>query len=292
MSSYTIPPAYAGKSAREFLRREVGVSLTLWRKIKQQNEFYINEVQVSPGTAILQPGDILRYALGTESSILPVKLPLSICYEDDWVLIANKPAGQLVHPTTKEHTSTLANAVLYHYQQQGLPLVYHPVHRLDKDTSGLVLIAKEPQIQHQLSTSSQKLFHRCYQALIPGEISPAAGSIEAPIGRKPGSIIERQVVPDGQPALTHYKTLRTNGRLSLLELALETGRTHQIRVHLAHTGHPLLGDDLYGGSLGLLGRQALHAWKLEFMHPVEKRLICVSCPLPSDMQEVLSFFSI
>ena len=96
MSSYTIPPTYAGKSAKEFLRREVGVSLTLWRKIKQQNEFYINEVQVSPGTAILQPGDILRYALGTESSILPVKLPLSICYEDDWVLIANKPSGQLV----------------------------------------------------------------------------------------------------------------------------------------------------------------------------------------------------
>jgi len=290
MPSYKVTADFAGKSAKDFLRRTAGISLTLWRKIKRQNEFYINETQISPGLAIVQPGDIIRYRLEQLSSIEPVKLPLTICYEDDELLIVNKPAGQLVHPTTKEHTSTLGNAILYYYKENHLPFSFHPVHRLDKDTSGLVLIAKLPQIQHQLSTAHDKLFQRHYLAIIEGTLEPRCGEIADPIARKPGSIIERIVDPAGQSALTRFQTLKTNGKFSLLELELATGRTHQIRVHLAHRGHPLLGDDLYGGSLEFIPRQALHAYHMEFSHPVSGKKIVITCPLPADLHRISALF--
>ena len=289
MPSYQVPTDYTGQSAKEFLRHRAGISLTLWRKIKKQNDFYINEVQTSPGLATIKPGDVIRYTLEQTSSIEPVALPLEICYEDAEILVINKPAGQLVHPTTKEHATTLGNGVLHYYKENSLPFSFHPVHRLDKNTSGLVLIAKLPQIQHQLSTKD-KMFHRSYQAIIKGSLTPASGEINAPIARKEGSIIERTVAENGQPSLTYFKTLQKNDHFSLLELELATGRTHQIRVHMAHIGHPLLGDDLYGETSDYISRQALHAFSLEFIQPTTQKTIRVSCPLPDDMSRVLSLF--
>lgn len=226
------------------------------------------------------------------SDIEPEDLPLDIRYEDDYLMVVNKPAGQLVHPTTKEAHGTLGNAVLYWYRAHGEHHAYHPVHRLDRNTSGLVLIAKVPQVQYKLTPrrGEGKLFHREYLALIEGELTPPEGLIDAPIARALPSIILRKVSPDGQAARTHYDTVQTDGHLSLVHLVLDTGRTHQIRVHLAHLGHPLLGDDLYGGSLTRIKRQALHAARLHFRHPLTNEMIDVRSPLPSDMEQIVSDF--
>ena len=287
MTRFVVPADFSGP-AKDFLRKQAGISLTLWRKIKSKNSFFVNGLPLSPGSAFVRPGDIITYTTEQTSSLRATRLPLTICYEDDAVLVINKPAGQLVHPTTKEHDQTLANAVLYYYQKTNQPYAFHPVHRLDRNTSGLVLLAKEPQIQHLLTTGMQKHFQRSYLALVEGQVSVAEGLIDAPIGRKPGSIIERMVYPAGQEARTHFRTLRSSPDFSLLFLRLETGRTHQIRVHLSHLGHPLAGDDLYGGSLNEIARHALHACALSFLHPVSGKQIQVYCPLPADMQRVLT----
>lgn len=290
MPTFTVPSDFASMPAKDFLRKYAGVSLTLWRKIKRHNQFFINGVQAMPALAQVCAGDAISYDILIESSIHPADLPLRIAYEDESLLVLDKPAGQLVHPTTKEHHGTLANAILGYYASQNLPYAFHPVHRLDKNTSGLILIAKMPQIQHQL-TVNFKNFGRVYQAITSGYIYPAQGTICASIARRPGSIIERMVSPEGQSAVTHYKTLHAGCHFSLLELALETGRTHQIRVHLSHIGHPLLGDDLYGGSTKYISRQALHANNLHFIHPISGKSFSVSSKLPNDMVNLLRGFS-
>ena len=286
MIQHRIPEALAAMSARAFLQKYTGVSLNLWRKIKQSESFRLNGVLVNPALTEVHPGDVISYELIEHSRLEPMALPLDIRYEDDALLIVNKPAGQLVHPSQKGHTATLANAVLFYYKETQQPWSFHPVHRLDRQTSGLVLIAKQPQMQHLLSTKNGLLFHRSYLALIEGRLTPPAGQIDAPIARKPGSIIERMVSPAGSPALTYYRTIAADERYSLLELTLATGRTHQIRVHLASLGHPLLGDDLYGGTQELIARQALHSWKIECKHPSNNRNISVNAELPDDMHSI------
>ena len=288
---YKVPESLTAMSVRLFLQKHAGISLTLWRRIKRSESFCLNGQSMNPALTIVHPGDIISYELNETTSILPLDMPLDIRYEDDCILVINKPAGQLVHPSNNSQKTTLANAVLYHYQDTHQTHGFHPVHRLDRRTSGLVLIAKLPQIQHQLTTGSDKLFERRYLALISGQLLPATGTIDMPIARRPGSIIERMVAPNGQKAITHYHTLQTTTDLSLLELTLETGRTHQIRVHLAYKGHPLLGDDLYGGCCQQISRQALHAWKLQFTHPVTGKNIQITAPLPDDMTHILSSFS-
>ena len=288
--TYTVKEALAAMPARAFLQKNSGVSLNLWRKIKRSQSFLLNGQAVNPAQALLKAGDIISYELREESSIQPVHMMLDIRYEDDSLLIVNKPAGLLMHPTTQEHSHTLANAILSYYKETNQTLAFHPVHRLDRQTSGLVLIAKLPQIQHLLSTAAGKLFQRSYLALIPGQLTPPNGTIDLPIARKPGSIIERMVSPGGRTAITHYRTLQQCRNCSLLELRLETGRTHQIRVHLAHLGHPLLGDDLYGGNHDILPRQALHACRMTFTHPVSKKELCIEAELPADMARIVSSF--
>lgn len=285
MPIFTVPPDAAPQPLKTYLRG-AGVSSTLWRKIKYSQSLRINGAPVHPTLASVRAGDAISYELASSCAILPQNLPLSIRYEDEYLLVADKPAGQLVHPTGGRHEGTLANAVVFHCLAQGQPPAFHPVHRLDKDTSGLVLIAKQPQIQHQLSAAGHTALQRVYLALAAGRLQPAHGTIDAPIARRPGSIIERTVAPDGRPAVTHYRTLRADARFSLLELTLETGRTHQIRVHLAHIGHPLLGDDLYGGDARLLPRQALHAARLCFLHPATRQMLDLQSPLPPDLQQL------
>ena len=167
---------------------------------------------------------------------------------------------------------------------------FHPVHRLDRDTSGLLLIAKEPQIQYQLSPKGCKNFKREYQAIVEGTLTPPDGLIDAPIARALPSIILRKVSPDGQPARTHYRTIKQGNNLSLIELELDTGRTHQIRVHMAHLGHPLLGDDLYGGNMDYIQRQALHAFRLSFKHPMTGENLVITAPPPADFLRITTGF--
>ena len=276
-----VPEGLACMALREFLQKECGFSTTLWKKLRRSGTFSLNGLPADATLVCVKGGDELRWQLPEESRTAPEDLPLDILYEDAALLIVNKPAGMLVHPTGGEHHHTLANAVLFHYEAHGEKHAFHPVHRLDRWTSGLVLIAKEAQMQHLLSAPDA--IERIYLAVIEGALPEPCGTIAAPIARRPGSIIERMVSPAGKRAVTHYATLAERGGLSLLALRLATGRTHQIRVHLAHLAHPLLGDDLYGGRTDRIARQALHAHRLRLRHPSSGEEITVHAPLPADM---------
>ncbi len=292
MISYTVPEEITACSAKSFLKQK-GVSGSLFRRIKNSGSFYVNGSPVHAAVTTLRGGDRVAYDYPEVSQDMePEPIPLDILYEDEDLIIVNKPAGLLVHPTPKTMSGTLANALLWHYRQQGEDTAFHCVHRLDRMTSGLLLAAKRPEIQHLLSTKEGKLFHREYLALAEGIMESREGKIDLPIARNPESIITRLVSPEGKPALTCYQrekvlSLETGESCSLLRLTLITGRTHQIRVHLSHLGHPLLGDDLYGGSLAHIARQALHAERLCLNHPITGKPIDLRAPLPEDMLKIL-----
>ncbi|GMB00192.1 RluA family pseudouridine synthase [Pelosinus sp. IPA-1] len=290
MLDLVVPKTVNPMPIKDFLRSHVGLSLTVWRKIKFSGAILVNGKKISITNSIA-PGDTITINWVQPCDIIPTKIPLQIVYEDDTLLIIDKPPGMLVHPTTSERLETVGNAVMYYFQQKNLPFKFHPVHRLDRNTSGLLVIAKLPHIQHLLSVNGVKNINRQYVALITGALQPAIGTIDAPIARHPNSIIQRIVSNEGQQATTCYKVLKDLKNASLIELTLLTGRTHQIRVHLSHIGHPILGDDLYGGSRDLISRQALHASSLSFTHPNSGKTIEVSSPLPTDIIKVINILS-
>ena len=209
----------------------------------------------------------------------------TIAYEDDYLLIIDKPAGMLVHPTVNEWGTTLYDYVTEYYQRKGITANIHPVSRLDRHTSGLVIFAKEPIIQHWLS---QQQMDKEYLAIVTGELPNDEGIIEAPIARKEGSIIERCVSENGKYAKTSYKLLAKRKDLSLLQIKLFTGRTHQIRVHMAYIGCPLFNDNLYG-TPGPQSRHALHAFKLRFIHPVSDTPVEITRTLPEDLRRIIYY---
>ena len=286
MPKYIVKANVKEQTAKDYLKRHENISSSLWKKIKRQNEFFLNGQKTAPTRAVVKPGDIIEYRITEQSKVIPADLPLTICYEDEYMLIAAKPAGMLTHPLTFEAENTLANAVMHHFQKTGQQIGCHPLYRLDRNTSGLVVFAKPPQLQHHFGGNHQQL-KRYYLAIVHGSISPPDGTVDAPIGRAADSIILHQVSLDGKRAITYYRTLKTYPDYSLVELNLATGRTHQIRVHMAHLGHPLLGDDLYGGRRDLITRHALHAYRLQFTHPFTHEEITVESPLPADMQKLL-----
>lgn len=238
----------------------------------------------------LKSGDQLFVLFPPElpsSGLIPEKIPLSIVFEDEYILIVQKESGMNTIPSREHPTSSLANALFGYYQNHGIKATTHIVTRLDRDTSGLVLIAKHRHIHHLLS-EQQKAgdVKRKYIAFVEGEMSPLSDTINEPIGRCSDSIIKREVREDGQTAITHYRVLGQNEYFSIVELTLETGRTHQIRVHLAHKGHPLLGDDLYGGKRNDMDRQALHCFFIQFTHPITKQMMAFTIDLPDDMKRL------
>lgn len=237
----------------------------------------------------LEAGEILRVTLAEKESslnIIPVDLPLSIVYEDEDILVINKAAGVPVHPSQGHHHSTLANALAWYYSQKGEPFTCRVINRLDKDTTGLILLAKHMLSACALSGGMLKReIHREYRAIVCGR-PPREGVINSPIARVPGSVIERQVdAANGEAACTHYKRLSYNGALDLsfISLWLETGRTHQIRVHMKSIGHPLPGDFLYHPDCRHIGRQPLHSHRLSFLHPVTGQPMDFTADLPRDM---------
>ncbi|WAA08645.1 RluA family pseudouridine synthase [Fervidibacillus albus] len=239
----------------------------------------------------LEEGERLKVVFPKEEksvNFIPEPLPFSIVYEDAYLLVVNKPPFLNTIPSPIEPSGSLANGVLHYFENIGLFSTPHIVTRLDKNTSGLVLVAKFRHVHHLLNSSTHPTFlKKEYEAFVEGKIDPKMGLIDAPIGRKEGSIIERIVSEDGQSARTRYRLIRQYDQFAHLRLQLDTGRTHQIRVHMAHIGHPLLGDDLYGGNRDMMNRQALHCKQLTFIHPMKKRLLQVTADLPKDMVQLI-----
>ncbi|WP_442603453.1 RluA family pseudouridine synthase [Paenibacillus sp. KN14-4R] len=212
---------------------------------------------------------------------------VDIIYEDDWCLVVNKPAGIPVHPASHEQIDTLGNQLASYYEMTGQACRVRHIHRLDADTTGLVLYAKNELAQILLDEAMRnKAIRRTYLAIAEGYFKETKGSIHAPIGKDRHHSGKRRISPNGDPALTHYQVVKQMKEAALVEVELETGRTHQIRVHLQSLGHPLVGDHLYGGSNRFLTRQALHGFKLIFDHPITAEKIELECPLPEDMKQL------
>ena len=219
------------------------------------------------------------------SNILPTKMDLQIIYEDEWLLIVNKPARIAIHPSLLHYTDSLSNGVRYYFDLIGLKKKIRPVNRLDANTSGLVVFAKCEYIQECfIKQMANKTFKKEYLCIVNGVFDKKTGIINLPVARKSGSIIERCVDRNGQDAVTYYEVIEEFGNYSMVKCLLETGRTHQIRVHMSYIGHPLLGDTLYGYPSKLINRQALHSYIIEFVHPISKKVMNFTCDLPKDMK--------
>lgn len=287
-----ITPALAGTEVNTLLRRHFGLSGTVLRRIKWlEDGITVDGERVNVRFRVCE-GQTLSIRLSDpdhSGDPVPREGPLDIVYEDEDMVVVNKAPGILVHPSHGHFDDTIGNFLMWHYQQSGEEAGFHPVHRLDKGTSGLLVIAKHPhgqeKLKNQLHTGD---FKRVYRAVCDGVPQPAQGTIEAPIGMVDGSLMAREVRADGQTARTHYRVLDSDGERSLAELVLDTGRTHQIRVHMAHIGCPLTGDFLYGREdKALIGRPALHSYKLEITHPISGRQLSFTAPLPEDMTRLL-----
>ena len=243
---------------------------------------------------MLQPGDTLTLRIRevrSSEKIPPVDLPLNIVYEDEDLMVINKPAGMPIHPSMNNYYNSMANALAYYFEQQNCPFVFRCINRLDRDTSGLTIVAKHYVSAGMLSTmianKAASGIMREYLAIVKGSVQPSEGTITAPLGRKEGSIIERTVdFEKGESAVTHYRVLDEKNGHSLVSLILETGRTHQIRIHMKYLGYPLIGDYLYNPDMEQIQRQALHAWKLSFVHPITGETLAFTAPLPEDMMAV------
>ena len=222
------------------------------------------------------------------SDILPVEGPVDVVYEDGHILVINKAAGVAVHPGPGHYDDTLGNFLAWKYRDEP-NYVYRPAHRLDKGTSGLLVVARHAHAQERLRLQLHTgAFQRTYLAVCQGVPEPRTGVVDAPVGRADGSLLRREVRPDGLPARTRYEVLREVGGRALLRLALESGRTHQIRVHMAHIGCPLTGDFLYGTEAPeVIGRAALHSWQLALGHPVTGQALRFAVALPEDILRLL-----
>lgn len=280
---FVVPEEYDGKLAVEFLKKFCGLSSRMITQLKRKKDGILMNGKNLRTVDFVYAYNIVEINLpDEESSIVAVKGVLDIVYEDEHILIVNKPYSMPVHPVKQHQTNTLANIVTYYMSSRGESYIFRAVNRLDKDTSGLVLIVKNRYCSNALKNKVEKN----YYALCHGEMT-GENTIIAPIGLQGDNKMVRSVLKSGPPAITHYKVIEYGNNISFVKLWLETGKTHQIRCHMASIGHPLLGDDLYGGSLDLLSRQALHCSDMKFIHPVSNKTIDVHCDIPYDMQNIL-----
>ena len=289
--TYQISESEHGLRVEQYLRHK-GYSYQNLTQLKKMPESILINGIWSYMRSTLSCGDTLTVHIQESEyseHIPPVQLPLDIIYEDDDLLVVNKPAGMPINPSLNNYNNSLANALKYYYKEQGKPFIFRCTNRLDRDTSGLTVIAKHLVSSSILSFMAVRHeIHREYLAIVRGTVSPASGTINAPLARTGSSIIERKVdFEHGEHAVTHYKVLKEQNQHSLVSLILETGRTHQIRVHLQYLGHPLVGDYLYNPDMEYINRQALHSWKLSFIHPITGEAMHFEAPLPEDMRKVL-----
>ena len=282
--SFTVPPSAEGSRLGVFLRTQ-GVSASCIKAVKHQGEGFYADGRPLHTDQPVHAGQRITFALAPEppTTVTPQPVPFRILREDAFAAVVDKPAGIAVHPTLNHPDGTLANGWLYHLQQQGRTGVFRPVNRIDKNTSGLVLLAQNSFAAPALAAHVTK----CYLALAEGCIAPQTLQIDAPIARRGDSIIGRCVRPDGKPSLTRLRVLGCAGGHTLLACQPVTGRTHQIRVHTSHLGHPLAGDTLYGGHPNLMQRHALHCVSLCYRDPVTREDVSCFCPPPRDFERAL-----
>ena len=284
--TYTITSQEAGMQVLEFLRSK-GFSRHILTSMKPDKEaLLVNGVRAG-GRSILKEGDFFRVRVmetATTEGIVPASLPLNILYEDEDILVLNKPADMPVHPSIGNYTNTLANAAAFYFQERGEFCPFRCINRLDRDTSGALVLARNALSAAILSAQMRnREIRRTYLAVVRG-VTPPSGTISAPIGRVSDSVIQRQVDPEhGETAVTHYERLAVRNDHSLLEIHLETGRTHQIRVHMGYIGHPLPADYLYCPVYDHFKRQPLHSYHLNFRHPLTGKDLCFTAPIPHDM---------
>lgn len=290
----TIDEKYDGTVLRSYLKTTLGLSVKMISCLKNDERGIVVNGDRVTVRYVLRTGDVLSLADRDKVSghVIPAMLPVDILYEDDDVLLVNKPPNMPTHPSHGHLDDTLANALVYHYKEQGIPFVFRPVSRLDRNTSGVVLVAKNKIASARLDEVMRlRRIEKTYLALLSGELSPTSGRIEGYICRSDMSIITRRVCEaedeGAMYALTEYGTVTGNDRATLVRAHPRTGRTHQLRVHFASLACPLLGDDLYGEASELIDRQALHAASVSFPHPSDGRIVTVSAPLPADMRAAM-----
>lgn len=289
------------------------ISQRMRRRLRNEGIITVND-EPATWTSLVHGGDHLVMKLTPEQEFSLSPMDLDIVYEDEHILVINKAAGVLMHPTSTVRDHTLANGVLYYYQKTHQHYDFHPVHRLDKDTSGIVIIAKTSVVQHAFDKKHTH-FYKTYDAIVEGKFPAVPLTINWPIGRKPSSIIERYCTTEGKPARTDITVISHNTRpivdkspiidsntiigsnnmadencethFTHVQCLLHTGRTHQIRVHVSQLGYPLAGDDLYGGHLDYIQRQALHAARVSFHHPMTNEWLELSADMPQDMKDLI-----
>lgn len=283
------------ETVRQVLKQEFFISSNLLTDLRKNKLVFVNGNSTYLDFR-LQEFDVVtvNFDLIDEecNNIVPVKMNLDILYEDEYLLVINKPAGIPVHPSMLHFEDSLSNGVKYYFDSINLKKKIRPVNRLDRNTSGLVMFAKNAYVHSRLSCLMEKnQFKKEYVAICEGIFAKSSGTINAPIARKANSIIERCVSPDGDVAITHYNVIKhylINGlNVSLVRILLETGRTHQIRVHMAHIGHPIFGDSLYGNVSNLINRQALHSCSIEFQHPITGKHLAITSDLPEDIKKLI-----
>ena len=294
--TYRVEPEDDGVSLKVILGSRMKLSRTLLAKLKQtERGIELNGQRVYTSVKV-RSGDLVEVRMAVEASddILPENLPIEVLYEDDHLLVVNKSAGMIVHPTHGHYTGTLANAVVYYWLSKHESIRFRPIHRLDQDTSGVLAIAKSPYVhQHVSEQMKNRQVDKSYIAFVHGKPEPAAGKVDEPIDRSDENPHIRIVRLDGYPSITYYETVEVYGSGALMRIRLETGRTHQIRVHMKHIGHPLIGDPMYGlddlppdGGSGMIRRHALHAESLSFSHPILGERMTFTAPWPEDLSEL------
>lgn len=282
----------AGKLLRQYLRDSLRLSSRYIKRLTREKRFLLINDQPVTVRYQLKEADTLTIKFPEETrsqTMVAERVALDIVYEDDWLIVLNKKAKIPSIPSREHPTGTIANGLLHYYEEKGIPYTVHIVTRLDKDTSGLMLVAKH-QLSHSILSQKQRerKIERFYEALVEGVVKSDHGTINRPIRRKKTSIIEREVAPDGQEAITHYEVKRRYRKFTHVNIQLETGRTHQIRVHFSSIGHPLIGDGLYGNSDSVLTHHALHCHTLKFHHPHTNELLTFHVDVPKTW---LPFFS-
>ena len=274
---------------RQVLREKFGISERLLTKLKKSKKIFLNDSNKIYMDMYVKPNDKISVNLDFDednSNIIPVKMDLKILYEDESIIIVDKPANMPVHPSLNHYEDSLSNGIKYYFNALGLKRKIRPINRLDKNTSGIVIFAKNEYIQDRLNK-----YHKEYLAIVVGKLL-GSGIIDKPIARKEDSIIERCIDSNGEKSITEYEVIQNfkvnNANLSLVKCILHTGRTHQIRVHMKSIGHPILGDTLYGNYSELINRQALHAYKICFIHPITKKEIEITSSIPNDMLKIIN----